>query len=173
MFSTSLIPIPIPILMLSLLILLPLLVIIAIKGTAIKSRVEVATLLIAALIVIEVLMIKLIFNRPGLLRTCWGVWPLIPQFVYGISRVHSLGTQTKLNRDESGRLTISSNQIVALALALIAAFSNYFYAYQNFFAFAAFKANTISLKPGVDLVSNSLKETASKLATMHGGCFLS
>lgn len=170
--NSILFPISLQALMLpaTLLALMPLVLIAVNNEYKLKINREVA--IVVLLMVIELLMIKTIFNRAGLPRTSWGLWPLIAIFIYGVSRTKFGGFESE-NNSTKNTTSITGLQILVVAipaLSLTIAFSNFFYAYPNFSTFSAFKSNIKSPKLDTDLVSADVKNVSSKLALLQPGC---
>lgn len=167
LFPISLQPLMLPA---TLLALMPLVLVAVNYEYKLNINREVA--IIVLLILIELLMIKTIFNRAGLPRTSWGLWPLIAIFIYGVSRAKFGGFESE-NNFAKNNTSITGLQILLVvvpALSLTIAFSNFFYAYPNFSTFSAFKSNIKSPKLDTDLVSDDVKNVSSKLALLQPGC---
>lgn len=169
LFPISLQPMMLPLCFAS---LLPLLLL-AWRTSNINERNKLIPLIIA-LILIEVLMIKTVFNRPGLPRTSWALWPLIIIFVYGASRIGQPRKKLPTEHIHSSKL-IELRYIVLSAplLLLSVTFSNYFFAIPNFASFSAFKQNIKSPPLDNELVSDDFRRVSLTLKNIAPSCFFS
>jgi hypothetical protein len=170
LFPISLQPMMLPI---SLAALLPLVFFGARNDLKLKRVGEITVVLI--LVIVEVFMIKTIFNRAGLPRTSWGLWPLIAIFLYGASRL-PFGL-VKLPSSSTIKSEVCKGAYILLLLvpvfALSITYSNYFYSYPNFSTFSQFKSNLISPKRDIDLVSGDVKKVSLELSNLEQNCAFS
>lgn len=90
-----------------------------------------ALAIVFLLFVVEIFLVKSIFNRPGLPRTSWGLWPLVLILVYALSRLPISYKRKAGDSNNERHFDFQFISTVAPLFVLTLAFSNYFYAYPN------------------------------------------
>lgn len=146
------------------------LVLYAIKKDLLKKQ-NGLILVVALLIVIEILLIKTIFNRPGLPRTTWGLWPLIALFIYGGSRFFhpaqiDFSSANNQAKQDGPQLLL----VLIPAFILIIAISIYYSFFPNFSLFGAFIDNARYSKRDINMVSNDVRKISVAMALLKPGC---
>ncbi len=147
------------------------LVLYAVKDDLIKNK-SPLIIVVALLIVIEIILIKTIFNRPGLPRSTWGLWPLIVLLIYGGSRFfHPSPKDTSFSQPQLKQISPLLVFIFpAFILSLTTLHYYHIYSPPRLSLFNAFVDNARYSKRDINIVSGDIKKISEAMALSKPSC---
>lgn len=122
---------------------------------------------VVGLILIQILLLQTILNRPGMPRLSWAIWPSILMMLFTTSRKFAVGQPFKYDR-----LTVSLNFNLAYKFLLSILLLLVFSMSPLFLSYGSFIKNLIRPKSDVQIVSLEIINLSSAINQLGDECVL-